>query len=745
MENNQNIESNPKHLLPKGFLDFILGRKNAAALRDLIDACLNSSNLSVSITGLLALLERPEIVDELAGLHENSDTLDPEEGCSLAVERLKLFLLLGMTVAGETDASFFNEKNGTTRNDQCSLFESKSKEAAENSTEAPLGNTILRVSDWYQTLGALRNHYEVLTGGRWIPVLAEESVLGYLRVRQNHPGAFEPEKDNAALILANRDPDNNASVELDLGDYSVDFLVDAMDNYSEVPLNGGVLRLTLGPLEGRLLLTNRWVNDLAPKRQSGILLHPTSLPSNFGIGDLGIGAMEFVDFLKNSGQKLWQILPLNPPGYGNSPYQCLSAFAGNPLLIDIDDLADQGLLSRLETDQLPFFPEERVSFEEVSIFKETLLRQAFEAFEKSPPHTDYLDFCAANQNWLEDYCLFMALKSYHGGQPWNQWEKGAASRQDHALAHFRRLLSEEISFHRFTQYEFFRQWAFLKIYAGKNGVKIIGDLPIYVAHDSADVWTNPKLFHLDTEGNPVKVAGVPPDAFTRTGQLWGNPIYRWEVMEETDFQWWKERLKHLAKMVDYMRIDHFRGFEAYWEVPAGEDTAVNGRWVKGPGEKFFEAISSAVDPGRIIAEDLGFITPEVERLKTRFGFPGMNIMQFEMQEEGFVVPIYRSHTVAYTGTHDNDTILGWHQKNVGEQPGVERSASEICWDYIRMAMHSDAETVIIPLQDILCLGSTARMNTPGTATRNWEWRFSSRQMEKGIHEKLKAITTETHR
>ena len=591
---------------------------------------------------------------------------------------------------------------------------------------------------WYKTLLALREHYSVLGTDSWMPVITGNDLYGYIRT-----GAAEaiPPKstDNMALVLVNRHTDREAPVFLDLSPWAEEFLVDALDNYREIPLREGCLEITLAPSHGRLFLKNRWTDKSLFQRQSGILLHPTSLPSNYGIGDLGIGAKEFADFLEAGGQKLWQMLPLNPPGYGNSPYQCLSAFAGNPLLMDMDQLIDQGLLRRSLLEGLPSFPEEKVSFEEVVVMKNDLLRKAHQAFRKQPPSAAYNEFCQANQDWLEDYCLFMALKAHHHDAPWHQWKKSAALRSSSALARYRELLAEEIDFHKFVQYEFFRQWYDLKRYVNDRGIQIIGDLPIYVAHDSCDVWKNPELFHLDSRGNPAKVAGVPPDEFTRTGQLWGNPIYRWETMEETGYQWWKERLGHLSQMVDVIRIDHFRGFEAYWEVPAGEDTAINGRWVKGPGEKFFKAIQEVTRNTKIIAEDLGFITPEVEELKEKLGFPGMSILQFEIQEGRFMVPLYKSNTVAYTGTHDNDTILGWHRKNYLDQH-PEKTPGEICWNYIEMVMHSDAATTIIPLQDILCLGSPARMNTPGTATRNWEWRFSSSQLEKEIQEKLHKVT-----
>ena len=706
--------------------DFLLFRKDALSLKNSLADLFEASSRIMTKTGVQVVCKLPEILGNLQD--ENDQEKLMENHHALAFGRLRLYLLLQMTLPEVSPIQWVGEP-----------------EDSHNAADSFGDEGASRASSWLRALEALRSHYYVLTAGLWVPVLAEDDIFGFLRVIQNKTDAFgQQTADNAALILVNRSWHCKASVSIDLTDMAGLFLVDPLDNYSKIPINEGILRLTLAPLEGRLFLQDRWARECLEKRRSGILLHPTSLPSNYGIGDMGIGAREFIDFLEASGQKLWQVLPLNPPGYGNSPYQCLSAFAGNPLLIDMDQLTDQGLLGEPPAEEILPFPEDKVSFEEVTVTKHALLRKAYKTFQRQPPDASYNEFCRENQGWLEDYCLFMALKDYHNRAPWHQWEQEVASRQSFALDRYKELLEDEINYHKFLQYQFFRQWHSLKQYANDKGIGIIGDLPIYVAQDSSDVWAHPELFYLDGRGNPVKVAGVPPDEFTRTGQLWGNPVYRWEAMEKTRFKWWKERLSHLAKTVDIIRIDHFRGFEAYWEVPAGEDTAVNGRWVKGPGEKFFEAMEDITGNTEIIAEDLGFITPDVEELKEKFGFPGMKIMQFEIQEGGFSVPLYKNNAVAYTGTHDNDTILGWHMKNRLDQ-WPDKTAEEICWEYIEMAMGSDADTVIIPMQDILCLGSSARMNTPGTATGNWEWRFSSSRLEASIQEKLRGITRKYRR
>jgi 4-alpha-glucanotransferase len=717
-------------------IDFLLFRKDAPTLKNLLSDAFKSTSRSLLFSPKKtpvckqALLEELQYKDELANSSKGSPLM-------IALKRLKLFLLLGMTVPG-VPCIHCSEKEGFT-SDNC-IF---------NTTGEPVfRDKALSVTSLFKTLTALRSCYSVLRTGRWVPLIAENNVFGYLRVIKDNTDALgRPCLNNTAVVLVNRSRTESAVVLLDLGLWAEDQnkLVDVLDNYQEISLNNSQLTVELSPLEGKIYFTDRWAMEKPLKRRSGILLHPTSLPSNYGIGDLGIGAMEFVDFLEDGRQKLWQILPLNPPGYGNSPYQCLSAFAGNHQLIDIDQIVEQGLLRQSETIDLPSFPEDRVDFDQVSVYKTDLLRKAFRKFQQRPPSPAFKEFCTTQNYWLDNYCLFMALKKYHGGAPWNQWEEAAAFRCDYALTHYRGLLADEIEFHKFLQFEFFSQWSKLKHYANSKGIQIIGDLPIYVSHDSSDVWTHPELFHLDQGGNPTRLAGVPPDDFNETGQLWGNPIYRWKRMEETGYAWWKDRLRHLSTTVDLIRIDHFRGFEAYWEVPAGEATAVNGKWVKGPGSKFFEAVIEATGKGKIIAEDLGFITPGVKELKEKFGFPGMHILQFEMKDGRFNVPLYESNSVAYTGTHDNDTIWGWHLKNCADNTTPGQTAEEVCWHYIKMVMHTDAETAIIPLQDILCLGSRARMNTPGTATRNWEWRFSNEQLSTKIRERLRKVTKYYHR
>ena len=480
-------------------------------------------------------------------------------------------------------------------------------------------------------------------------------------------------------------------------------------------------------------------------RSSGILLHPTSLPGPHGIGDLGGEARAFADFLQAAGQKIWQVLPLNPTGYGDSPYQGFSAFAGNPLLISLDELRDRGYLLKEDVAGAPEFPESEVDFARVIPYHFDLLLRAAGRFLSSATPEDRRDhdaFCEANAHWLDDFALFMAVKSAHNLVSWTEWEPAIARRDPHVLETWRKRLSGDIKAHKYWQFEFHRQWCALQAYCHERGIRIMGDVPIYVAHDSADVWSHPELFHLDEDGRPLQQAGVPPDYFSATGQLWGNPIYRWDRIRDTGYQWWIERFRAALNIFDIVRLDHFRGFEAYWEVPAGDKTAANGRWVKGPGAELFREISKILGDLPIVAENLGVITPEVEAIRHEFSFPGMAILQFafgnDPQAPSFQPHNYPRNLAAYTGVHDNDTVVGWWTGGVGEST---RSAEDvrkehefaraylgfdnepIHWVMIRQVMRSVAETAVVPLQDVLGLGSEARMNVPGRLGGNWRWRF----------------------
>ncbi len=488
-------------------------------------------------------------------------------------------------------------------------------------------------------------------------------------------------------------------------------------------------------------------------RSSGILLHPTSLPSRFGIGDLGLEAYRFIDFLAQSAQQLWQILPVGPTGYGNSPYLSYSAMAGNPMLISPERLKEDGLLVDEDFANLPGFPVGKVDFELVMQTKIPLLKQAYENFTtKATPlqQREFAGFCEAMAYWLDDYALFMALRDVHEGAGWHTWERELAQRQQEALEQWRQRLSAEISFYKHTQFEFFRQWSELKRYANMRGIQIIGDIPIYVAHDSAEVWAHPEIFCLDEEdGEPALMAGVPPDYFSATGQLWGNPVYDWDQLQQQDFKWWMQRFQAMLEYIDIIRIDHFRGFQAYWAVRRGETTAINGEWIEAPGEALFQTLSQKLGKLPVLAEDLGTITPEVEALRDKFEFPGMKILQFAFGSDPsnpYLPFNYPRNCVVYTGTHDNDTTLGWfNQLSSDDKEAVLSylgctSPEGIHWDLIRLALSSVGNQVIIPLQDVLGLGSDARMNVPSRAEGNWAWRYQPDDLTQEVCDRLQSLT-----
>lgn len=519
---------------------------------------------------------------------------------------------------------------------------------------------------------------------------------------------------------------------------------------------------------------------MLPFRASGVLLHPTSFPSRFGVGELGSSARQFIDFLQSAGQQFWQVLPMGPTGYGNSPYMCYSALAGNPLMISLEVLHQQDLLHGDALQHYPEFNADHVEFDRVIATKYPLYRNAWEQFQKvalrsasdidrieqqyqeklmmfktSPKNADgtandspvelepqrpivhswiaFEAFCKAKKNWLDDYALFMALKGANSDQSWYEWDADIAWRTGEAIATWTTTLQPEILFQKYLQFVFFQQWSDLKAYANDRRVQVIGDIPIYVAHDSADVWANPENFQLDrATGLVAQMAGVPPDYFSETGQLWGNPVYNWDYLQETEFSWWIQRFESMLDLVDWIRIDHFRGFEAYWSVPYGEETAVNGTWVKAPGEAFFKVLRSSLGSLPILAEDLGVITPEVEALRDRYDFPGMKVLHFAFGSDSgnvFLPFNYPRNCLVYTGTHDNDTTVGWFEKlEDWERDSViahigSISSNGIHWDIIRTALNSVANLSIVPFQDLFGLGSDARMNFPGIAEGNWNWRY----------------------
>jgi 4-alpha-glucanotransferase len=482
-------------------------------------------------------------------------------------------------------------------------------------------------------------------------------------------------------------------------------------------------------------------------RASGILLHPTSLPGPDGIGDLGPEAYRWIDFLNRSGSQFWQVLPLGPTGYGDSPYQCFSAFAGNPYLISSTILLDKDLLHKSDLLDRPDFPLERVDYGPVIDWKITLLRRSYQRFQTQPIDKlkkAFQSFKKEQSNWLEDFSIFMAIKSEQGGVAWSEWPEDLRMRDTKTLQAFKKKFKEEINFQSYLQFVFYQQWHALREYAEDKGIRIIGDIPIFIAYDSADVWVHKELFYLDEEGLPEVVAGVPPDYFSETGQLWGNPLYKWDVHKENGYEWWLNRLQAVLNQVDIVRLDHFRGFEAYWEIPYGNETAVEGQWVKGPGSDFFAVVKEKLGELPIIAEDLGVITKPVTEMRKAFNLPGMKILQFAFAsdpDDDFLPHNYPVKCVAYTGTHDNNTTRGWYDAAPENERDLcrrylARSGEDIAWSMIRILWQSVAAWVIAPMQDFLSLSEWARMNYPGNPSGNWDWRMHPDAITQGLIKRL---------
>jgi 4-alpha-glucanotransferase len=488
------------------------------------------------------------------------------------------------------------------------------------------------------------------------------------------------------------------------------------------------------------------------ERLSGVILHPTSLPGPDGIGDLGPEAFRWVDFLKGSGCALWQLLPLGPTGYGDSPYQCFSAFAGNPYLVCPTLLLEDGLIKTGDLNQRPNFPDLRVDYGAVIPWKEKLLSIAHNIFLKlknTRLKNEYEAFIQSCSSWLGDFSLFMAIKKEFGGGSWNNWPEVLRRRDKAALKEFSSLHPDQIDQEIFNQFIFFRQWNAIRQYANVQGIRTIGDIPIFVSSDSSDAWSHPELFWMDKNLHPTVVAGVPPDYFSPTGQLWGNPLYRWSVHKKDGYGWWVERIKATLRLFDILRLDHFRGFAGYWEVPFGEETAIKGQWVPGPGASFFSAIRKTLGELSLIAEDLGEITPDVVALREKFDLPGMKILQFAFSKEAsdpFLPHNYSNACVAYTGTHDNDTAIGWYKTATEHEKDFIRrylacSGDDVSWDMIRSIWSSVADIVLTPMQDLLCLGSESRMNFPSKLGGNWQWRLSSGALDEPLMNRLKEMNS----
>jgi 4-alpha-glucanotransferase len=500
-------------------------------------------------------------------------------------------------------------------------------------------------------------------------------------------------------------------------------------------------------------------------RKSGILMPISALPNAYGIGAFSHHAYEFVDFLERAGQRLWQILPLGPTGYGDSPYQSFSTFAGNPYYIDLEVLAEEGYLTQdecesavgeLAPDRQDGMTEDApgpglVDYAAIYFTRFLILKKAYIRWSERGADKDkaYLDFVEANDFWLTDYCLYMAVKNHFGGVSWAEWEGGIRNREMESLSAYGELLADEVGFYAFMQYIFHTQWQALKSYANQKGIEIIGDIPIYVAFDSADTWANPELFQLDEDRKPIRVAGCPPDGFSATGQLWGNPLYSWQYHHETGYAWWIRRIGYCFNWYDIVRIDHFRGFDSYWAIPYGDETAAGGRWEKGPGYDIFAAIKVALGKVNLIAEDLGFLTPSVLRLLKKTGYPGMKVLQFafDSREENDYLPHnYVRNCVVYTGTHDNDTLRGWFPTLTARDRQLARrylglkGRKDMEWVFIRAALSSVADTAVIPMQDYLGLGSEGRINTPSTLGGNWEWQMADGVLTDSLAQRIREMT-----
>jgi len=651
----------------------------------------------------------------------------PPKARQLAVQRLKIVSLVQMMFPG-VPCIYYGDEAGV-----------EGYGDPYNRGTYPWGKEDREILEWYRRILRMHAEYETLQTGDFQSLYFIPDVYGFKRAGD----------EEEIIVLINRDSKATKTVNLDVEPQPSSFVIDLINGERLAPET--LSALVINPLSGRALLRRKsQLHNLQLDRSSGILLHISSLPSSWGVGDLGKEAYEFIDFLVESGQSLWQVLPLNPAGVGDCPYQSDSAFAGNPVFISLDHLISEGLLDLEETrkkfqQEMSYDPGLSPLSQTLKELKRGLLHKAYQQFLKqldSNPlgssvsgkstylsQDNYLDFQTENKVWLDDYVLFRALKTHFGDVPWYEWEPEVASRDPEKLVECSMLLQEEMGVIQFLQYTFFYEWDKLKTYAKAKGIQMIGDLPHFVAADSCDVWVNPNLFVLDAQGRPAKTAGVPPDYFCTTGQLWGNPVYDWDALAVTNYEWWKKRIQFGLELFDYIRLDHFRGFEAYWEVDAGEETAENGRWIKGPGKRFFESMFETFGKCPFIVEDLGVITTEVNILKQLIGFPGIKVLQFTPLEE--ISMNSETNFVYYTGTHDNSTLLGCYEKNYIPKDGEKASCSmnqrviiqQNCRKLIKEVYSSQAAWVILPMQDILGLGEEARMNVPGTIYGNWQWKM----------------------
>ncbi len=752
------LDSTTNYPLRASFLRFFLGQSDSRVVhrevmslyenypRENFYAAMNFIGNHDTIRILTLLGDTP--AEQSLTLTERRNFRLSPNARQLAVQRLKLFSLVQMTFPG-VPCIYYGDEAGA-----------EGYADPYNRGTYPWGKEDGEIMAWYRRILRLRAEYEVLQTGDFQSIFFEPDVYGFLRLGN----------DEKIIILINRHNEETKTVDLSTMLQPSSFGVDLINGdrlWSET-----FRTVSISPLGGRaLFIKDKRPHDFQLDRSCGVLLHISSLPSAWGLGDFGTEAYDFVDFLANSGQSLWQVLPLNPTGVEDCPYQSESVFAGNTVFISLDHLIREGLLNLGET-RNRFEKVRSLGLRKSLLFlaykdlKRDLLSEAYRKFLEqlegnslssavSAQSTylsqeNFLKFKTHNQIWLNDYVLFRAIKTHFGDVPWYDWEPEIASRETKKLAEYRVLLREEMGFLEFLQYTFFYEWAKLKTYAKVKGIQIIGDLPHFVAADSCDVWVNRGLFVLDEQGRPTKTAGVPPDYFSKTGQLWGNPIYNWQALANTQYDWWKKRIQMGLELFDYLRLDHFRGFEAYWEVDAREETAEKGRWLKGPGKRFFESMLETFGKLPLIMEDLGFITTEVKILKQLIGFPGIKVLQFTPLPE---IMAEETNFVYYTGTHDNNTLLGWYEKShlTDEETLLNNRLDQtlinqqVCRKMIEEVYSSQAAWVILPLQDILGLGEEARMNVPGTVHGNWQWQLAKIPETEEIIDWLRSLAKKTKR
>lgn len=682
--------------------------------------------------------------DKMPAVEQTRFKLDKEHE-KLGKDRLKMVALWQMTYPG-VPCIYYGDEMGM-----------QGFKDPTNRRPYPWENGDFELRETYKKFIKIRNEKLVLQTGEFLPLPSYEDIFAFARVIRNGRDVFDQEAENDAYLVAfNRSTNEEREVSFDVSDFASGIFVDAFDEKNperKFPVTRGRVAFKLQPLEGLLL------HHIPPQqhydRRAGILLHPTSLPSKYGIGDFGKEAFEFVDYLKAAGQSIWQVLPLNPVGFGYSPYQSPSAFAGNPMMISPDDLIERGLLNEMDIHVPKRLNSTSVEFERVLDLKEQILSKAFKNFkiklsQDEGLKADFDKFRETESYWLKDYAIFAAIKAKNNDVYWIEWDEDLKHREKDAMEKVKTELADEILYVEFEQYIFHCQWHKLHAYARERGIQIMGDMPIFVSADSADAWANQELFQLTEEGRPEKVAGVPPDYFSATGQLWGNPQYDWKAMKKDDYTWWKLRFKKLYDFVDIIRIDHFRGFESYWSIDGDAKTAIDGEWIKGPGRPFFYMIEREFPDGQIVAEDLGIITDEVEELRQDCGFPGMKILHFELHfnEDGRIGFVPPENSITYTGTHDNNTTVGWFMEDIDNSSkatiaaliGADvRRPDDVCQKLIEFAYACDSRFTIIPMQDVLKLDSKSRMNMPGTVGTNWGWRLKHDYQLEAEAGKLKAL------